>query len=285
MRQDRSDWLDRLRIQHDWIDHLARAGERYWRNDVEYLSLKVVSRGLFLAVTVMLALLYVLSIITNLLPGTNEIAIPLTTLPAEQDLGAIVDQTFSKSSGAVLNVVGLLTLVVSATYTTKALRHGSERVLRPELSKQVRLLKPGNLLAGLGLALSVLLSWLLGMSTAVRTAAINELLGFHVSRLLVNVGKGLIVGLTITLIMLALFIAWRRMTAGASTRTVLAACAVLAGFIVGANFVLLYTFILALVDPNTSGGVVLVLTILAWVNVVARGFFYTACWVAEINNR
>ena len=53
--------------------------------------------------------------------------------------------------------------------------------------------------------------------------------------------------------------------------------------VVGANFVLIYTYLGALYDPDTSGGVVLVLTILAWVNIVARALFYVECWIVETN--
>lgn len=50
---------------------------------------------------------------------------------------------------------------------------------------------------------------------------------------------------------------------------------------VGANFLLLYSYIATLIDPDSSSGVVLVLTLLVWVNAVVRGLFFTQCWIAE----
>ena len=51
-------------------------------------------------------------------------------------------------------------------------------------------------------------------------------------------------------------------------------------FLIVADYVLLYTYLAALVDPDTSAGVVLVMAILAWVNLVVRVLFRAECWLA-----
>lgn len=293
-----------LRARHGWIDHLARAAAHYRGDRIEYHALVVVSRGLFLTIAGVMVFLYVLSFITDLLPGTNELVIPTATLPDARDLGSVVDEALVQFQSAVLGIVGLVTLLVSATLTARALRNGTRRVFAGDAAPQVRALAPSNLLIGLGPALMILISWLLALSTAVRTAAIGALLGADVSRSLVPVGKALTIAVAFVLIAAVVYLCFRRAAANAASaaekagsaanagsvtasappaqlrRTTLVAAAVFAAFLTAANFLLLYSYVGALIDPHTSGGVVLVLTILTWVNAVARALFLAECWVA-----
>ncbi len=241
----------------------------------------MVYRGLFLAVTVMLMVLYVLSRITSVMPGTNEITIPTLSLPDSTDLGVIVDRAFATSRGAVFDVLGAFTLIAAAYYTARALRRGSVVVLDPAHPRRERLISPRDLLLGLLLSLVVLVSWLLVLLTAVRTAAIVEIVGAGVPRWAVHVGKGVAVLGSAAILTALVFLPLRGLDRRSPRGEVVLASVLFALFIVAANFVLLYAYIAALVDPNTSGGVVLVLTLLAWVNVVARGIFYVECWLAE----
>jgi hypothetical protein len=48
--------------------------------------------------------------------------------------------------------------------------------------------------------------------------------------------------------------------------------------VVGANFFLLYTYVGALINPAVSAGIVLVLTLLVWVNLVVRTYLGALCW-------
>jgi hypothetical protein len=50
--------------------------------------------------------------------------------------------------------------------------------------------------------------------------------------------------------------------------------------VVGANFFLLYTYVGALINPAVSAGIVLILTLLLWVNIVVRAYLGALCWVA-----
>lgn len=270
-----------VRARWPVADRLARAEERYRRRNVEYASLVVVYRALFLAICVMLGVLYVLAYLTSLMPGVNEITIPTIDVPTDFDLGAAVQDALLRSRSTLLDVLGMLTLILSATYTAKALRQGSEQVLRPEAGRRIRTLHPGNLVAGMGLALVILLGWLLALATAVRTSAIAELLDAHLARPLVGVGKGVLVLASVALMTLAVFLPLRRIGRRYRTGELLVASAAFAAFTVGANFVLIYSYLGALIAPNTSSGVVLVLAILAWVNVVSRALFYVECWIVE----
>jgi hypothetical protein len=131
------------------------------------------------------------------------------------------------------------------------------------------------------LAAVILLGWLLALATAVRTSAIGELLDSDPSRPLVGVGKGFLILASVGLLTLAVFLPMRRIASRYRTGPVLIASAAFAAFTVAANFVLIYSYLGALIAPNTSSGIVLVLAILAWVNVVARALFYVECWIAE----
>jgi uncharacterized BrkB/YihY/UPF0761 family membrane protein len=262
------------------VDHLVRAELRFRQDQVLYLALVVTYRALFLSIVLMLAFLYVLGLVTSVLPGTNEIVIPIVSLPTDQDLGAIVNQTFTRSSGAVMDVLGVATLLFSATYTAKAMRQGTENILRADRARRIRTFDPRNLAVGVFLAAIVLLSWLLVLSTAIRRAAVAEIIGLS-SPTAVNVAKGVIIVTAWLLIAAVVFAALRIADKEHRTQTIALGSAVFAAFVVAANFVLIYSYIAALVDPDTSGSVVVVLTILAWVNIVVRGLFYTQCWIAE----
>lgn len=275
--------FDRARARWGSLDHVARAVERYRGRQVEYSALIVVYRALFLAICVMLGVLFALEGVTHVMPGVNEVIIPTAQAPSDLDLGAAVEVALLRSRGAVLDVLGWLTFLLSATYTAKALREGSWKVLRPGEPRRFHTWRPRNLIAGLLLALVVLAGWLLALGTAIRTAAISELLNTPVPRPLVSIGKVGLVVLAEVLLTLAVFLPIRRVSRRYRAAPSLLASALFAAFVVAANFVLIYTYLGALYDPDTSGGVVLVLTILAWVNIVARALFYVECWIVETN--
>ena len=110
-----------------------------------------------------------------------------------------------------------------------------------------------------------------------RTAAIGALLGADVSRSLVPVGKATI-AVAFVLIAAVVYLCFRRAAANAASaaekagsaanagsvtasappaqlrRTTLVAAAVFAAFLTAANFLPLYSYVGALIDPHTSGG-------------------------------
>lgn len=271
------------RAARPWFDRLLRAAHRYRQRTVAYYALRVVVRGLFLAVSAMLAFLFILARVTSLLPGANEISIPTARVPADTDLGAIISATLDQSTGAVLDVVGAATLAVSAYVTARALREGTAEVLAAgdagRLKHKRRFVR--DALAGIGLAVAALVGWTLALATAIRTRALSRLLGVDLARELVPVGKALLVLASVLALLAALWVVMRRVAPTAPGGDVLLAATLLAAFVVGANFVMLYSYVTALLNPHTAGGVVLVLTLLAWVNLVVRGYFYTMCWLAE----
>lgn|GEM_PF-1363068 len=275
-----SERLASARRNHATIDHLARAHTHFRNDKVEYLALVVTYRALFLSMVLMLALLYVLSLLTSVLPGTNEIVLPIVALPSDLDLGKIVTETFADSSGALLDIFSLLTLILSATYTAKALRQGSRNVLRPDGDHRVATFDVRNLGVGFLMASVTLVSWLLAMSTTIRRAAIQEMTGIG-NPLMVNLGKALAIIAAWLLITAAVFVSLRIVDDTRASRTILVSAGVFAVFVVAANVGLVYAFIWTLADPDTSGSVLFVLTILAWVNIVIRGLFYAQCWIAS----
>lgn len=270
----------RMRRRHRWFDHIARAVNRYSRDRVEYHALVVVSRGLFLTIATVMVLLYALSAVTHLLPGTNEIVIPTVSLSDSQDLGAVVDRVLEQFQSAVVGLVGVGTLLISAALTARALRQGTRQVFAPGSARSVGRFAPSNLAIGLGLAAVTLVSWLLALATAVRTAAISEMLGADVSRTLVPVGKAVTVAIAFALITLVTYTGLRASSRDQHPRTVLAGAVAFSAFLTAANFFLLYAYVGALIGHDSAGGVVVVLTVLTWVNAVVRALFLTECWVA-----
>lgn len=256
------------------------AGESYGYGNIEFFAMKVVSRGLFLAVTMLLLLLYCLAYITSQLPGVNEIAIPTMALPDQVDLGAAVERAYESTRGAVIGLLGAVTLVVSATFTAKALRQGVRSVFATTTGR-VRTLDLTNLLIGVGLAVLGVALWLMTLGTAIRTSAIRQLLGVtELSPWLVAGGKFTLIVAQWALLAAIVSHTARRHGPTVRQRDALLAGAAFSAFVTLLNFLMIYSYIRALFDPDTSGSVVLVLSLLTWVNVVVRAFFLTMCWAA-----
>ena len=274
-------WWHGLCARHPRVDRVSRAVSRYHERNIEYFALRVIVRGLFLAVTTMLVFIYAIGRVSSVIPGDNEITVPTTDLPSTVDVGLIAQNTLSTSSGRLLSVVGVVTLLVSAFYTGRALRDAAAEVFRKppaERSPVARWLLDG--LRGLLVALLVLTSWLLALATTVRTRVILTLTGADISRPAVNAGKWVLLVLSVALIAAVVYFSLRRAATGARKRDLLLASVLFGLFMTVMNLLLLYTYIAAIIDPHTSGGVVLVLTVLAWVNLVIRALLLAQCWVA-----
>lgn len=273
-------WLTRARERRAWIDRMVTAAETYGYGNIEFFAMKVVSRGLFLAVTMLLMLLYCLVYITSQLPGVNEIAIPTMALPDQIDLGAAVQGAYEATRGAVIGVLGTLTLVISATFTAKALRQGI-RCVFADASERVHTFDITNLLVGVGLALLGVALWLMTLGTAIRTSALRQLLGVaELSPWLVTGGKVTLIVVQWGILAAIVSHVVRRHGTRVERRDALIAGAGFSAFVTLLNFVMIYSYVRALFDPDTSGSIVLVLSLLTWVNVVVRAFFLTMCWAA-----
>lgn len=263
-----------MRIPSVLVDTVGR----YRSLDMEYPALRVVGRGLFLAVMLMVAFLYVFARVTDLVAGDNEVLIPTTTMGPDVDLGALARGAFTRTSAAVVSVVGSLTLIVSAMLTAHAMRLGTRRALTGPGADRPSLLSWST--AGLALLLScgVLATWLLTLATSIRRSAWVALLGQELSPAVVDTGKVLAVVLSLLIIGGGMLV-WLRLVLRRIPRVGLAAAGIVAVVVVTANFFLLYTYIGALINPAVSGGIVLVLTLLVWVNVVVRAYLGALCWV------
>ena len=247
---------------------------------MEYPALRVVGRGLFLAVMLMVGFLFVFTRVTDLVAGTNEVLIPTVNVSADVDLGALAQGAFSRPSASVVSIVGLLTLLVSALLTGHALRQGSHRALLGDAAPRVRLLSGRTIAVSVGLAVGVFATWLLTLATAIRHRAWIALLGSDVPRAVIDVGKVLAVVASLLIVAAGvLFVV--RLLLGYLPRRSLAAAALVAVVVVGANFFLLYTYVGALINPAVSAGIVLVLTLLLWVNITVRTYLGALCLVGD----
>lgn len=256
---------------------LAAAARRYRDLHLEYSALRVVGRGLFLAVMLMVAFLYVLSRATDVLPGANEVVIPTTSLSADVDLGALASGAFSQTSASVVSIIGALSLIISALLSGHALRDGTRRAMLGEAADRVRLLSWGTVIVAAALSVIVLVTWLLTLATSIRYRAWVTLLGGDVGTGAVNAGKALVVLISLALVAGGVLVSVRVITGTLSSRSLVASL-VIAVVVVGANFFLLYTYVGALINPNVSAGLVLILTLLLWVNIVVRVHLGTLAW-------
>lgn len=256
---------------------MAQAVDRYHDRRVEYFALRVNLRGLFLAVTTMLVFIYVLGLVTDVLPGDNEITVPTVSVPTQTDLGALIRNSAEGAAGRVLGVLGAVSLAISAYYTARALRQATDEIFaRPPAGKRVARVRDAG--TGLVIAGLVLGSWLLALGTAIRTRVIVTVTGIDVDRLAVDLGKmGLLAG-SCALIAAAVYLPLRDATG--NRRDLLIGGLVFGAFTTLANLILLYAYIGSIINPRTSSGVVLVLTVLAWVSLVVRALFIIQCWVA-----
>lgn len=253
---------------------------RYRGLDLEHAALRVVGRGLFLAVMLMVAFLFVFARVTDLIAGDNEVLIPTASVSASIDLGALAQGAFSRTSASVVSVIGIVTLIVSAIFTGHALREGSRRALLGDTASRVRLLSGRTIAVSLALGLVVFVTWLLTLATSIRRRAWSTLIGRDLDAAVVDAGKALAVLLSLSLIAVAVLLVVRLVLGRLPRGSSLAAAAV-ALIVVGANFFLLYTYVGALINPAVSAGIVLIFTLLLWVNICVRTYLAALCWVGS----
>jgi len=259
-------------------DTLRQVLGRYRQLDLEYAALRVVGRGLFLAVMLMVAFLFVFTRVTDLIAGTNEVLIPTTVVNPDVDLGALAQGAFSRTSASVVSVIGAITLILSALLTAHALRRGSRRALLGDAEGAAPLISGRTIAYAVILAVGVFATWLLTLATSIRHRAWVTLIGHDISTLSVDVGKALAVVASLLLVGGGVLLVIRITLGRLAGRAVIAA-AIVAIVVVVANFFLLYTYVGALINPAVSAGLVLVFTLLLWVNICVRAYLGALCWV------
>ena len=262
---------------------LTRTVSRYRRLDMEYAALRVVGRGLFLAVMLMVAFLYVFARVTDLIAGDNEVLIPTASVSTSIDLGALARGAFSRTSASVVSVLGVVTLIASALLTGHALRQGSRRALLGEHAAPVRLFSGRTIAVSFLLAVAVFITWLLTLATSIRRRAWSALLGRELGDLTVDAGKVLAVVASVAIIAVGVLVVIRLVGGRLTGRALIAALSV-SVVVVVANFLLLYTYVGALINPAVSAGIVLILALLLWVNICVRAYLGALCWVGAISS-
>ena len=264
-------------------DWLTATVSRYRGLDIEYAALRVVGRGLFLAVMLMVAFLYVFVRVTDLISGTNEVLIPTVAVNPDVDLGALAQGAFSRTSASVVSVIGVFTLIASALLTGHAIRQGSRRALLGEHASPVKLLSGGTLAVSLLLSVGVFITWLLTLATSIRHRAWIALLSRDVSTTAIDAGKVLAVVASVLIVAAGVLLVVR-LVLGHLSRRALAAATLVSLIVVAANFFLLYTYVGALINPDVSAGIVLIFTLLLWVNICVRAYLAALCWVGTSNS-
>lgn len=256
---------------------------RYRTLHLEYAALRVVGRGLFLAMMLMVVFLFVFTRATSLVAGENEVIVPTVTVAPTVDLGELATGSFTRTSGAVVSLVGIATLVISALWTSYALRRGTTMVLRGDDGEQAHWRSWRTIALAVLLPVVILATWLLTLSTSLRRRAWSVIAGRELDPLVVNGGKACAVALGFLIIAGITLAAIRATTGRLNGRDVVAAS--LIGVVtVACNFMLLYTYVGSLINPNVSGGIVLVFALLLWVNIVVRVYLGALCWAAMPRN-
>lgn len=263
-------------------DSVTRTIARYRSLSIEYSALKVVSRGLFMILVLMVILLYVFVRVTDVIDGTNEVLIPTVAVNPDVDLGALAQGAFSRTSASVVSVVGLLTLIVSTLFTAHAVRQGSHRALLGDDARRIRLLDWRTIAAATALAVGILATWVLTLATSIRHRAWVAILGWDVPTVVVDAGKVAAVGISLVIVATGVAVTVRAI-AGRLTNRALVAAGLAAIVIAAMNFLLLYTYIGALINPAVSAGLVLVFALLLWVNICVRIYLGALCWLGSAN--
>lgn len=255
---------------------------RYQHAGMEYFALKVVGRGLFLVIMLMVGFLFIFTFVTNLFVGVNEIVVPTVDVDANVDLGNLVASTFSRVSGAVVSTSGVLVLLVSAMLTASALREGSHRALASDELSTIKLFHLRTCIAAVALSSLIMFTWLMTLATAIRHRAWEMILGRAFPEWIIDSAKFLAVVATMAVIVLSIAGYVRSIIRTPTTGKTIGVALLITTIFVGASFALLYTYVGALVNPRASTGLLLVLALLLWVNVVVRTYLVGLCWIAAL---
>jgi len=258
---------------------------RYRALDIEYAALRVVGRGLFLAVILMVVFLFVFARVTDQISGINEVLLPTVSVDPSVDLGALVRNSFARTSGAVVSFVGVFTLVASAIFTASALRQGTARALHGIREPQPHLRQWQTLGIAVTVPTVILGTWLLTLGTSIRRTAWSELVGMELGDIPVNVAKALAVLLQWLILSGAVALVIRRVSGVWPSGSAVAIIAGVGGLVTAANYFLLSTYVGALINPEVSAGIVLILTVLLWVNIVVRVYLGALCLIAITRER
>lgn len=261
---------------------LIASFRRYQDAGLEYFALKVVGRGLFLVIMLMVGFLFVFTYVTSLFVGVNEVVVPTVDVDSGVDLGNLVASTFSRVSGAVVSISGVLVFLVSAMLTTFAIRQGSHRALSSENLSRIRLFQLRTFVGAAALSSLIMLTWLTTLATAIRQRAWEMIIGRPLPEWSVDTAKFFAVAAVMGIVVLSIAGYVRSIKRTVTMKETLGVAFLVAAIFVGASFALLYTYVGAVVNPRASAGLLLVLALLLWVNVVVRSYLFGLCWIASI---
>ena len=122
------------------------------------------------------------------------------------------------------------------------------------------------------------ITWLLTLATAIRRRAWSTILGIDLNPVFVDIAKVAAVVISLAIVASGVILATRSIL-GRIPKVAYTNAIVVATTVVAANFFLLYTYIGSLVNPAVSAGIVLILTLLLWVNICVRVYFGALCGI------
>jgi hypothetical protein len=107
------------------------------------------------------------------------------------------------------------------------------------------------------------------------------ILGTRLPEWVVDGAKLLAIAAVMIVVVLAIALYVDSITRTGVTKKTIGVVIVIAGVFVAASFALLYTYVGALVNPRASTGLLFVLALLLWVNVVVRSFLVGLSWIGS----
>lgn len=123
----------------------------------------------------------------------------------------------------------------------------------------------------------VMLTWIVALATSLRHRAWTSILGQPIPEVAVNLGKAFAIAAVIVLVAAVMGAYAQRLGRVRLGPVPWLIAKLAAGVAVAASFFLLYTYIGALINLRASTGVIFVVTLLLWVNIVVRAYFVGLC--------
>ena len=264
-----------------WLHRIVSAYERYLRRSVGRQASVVTYVAYFLAFPLLVVYLIVIEAVLTASPRAAQALANMLDLEQPGDIADMVSSTSDSSFNAFLGFVGAIGVIIAAAATASNLRAGMDSIFGTTSPRRSLLVAPAlDFSAGIWLAVTLLASWVLALTSLTRRRVATEVIGSQIGSAAVFAIKFGSVALALLLLAWSFAHFLHRVKPSVSTRSRLLGAAAIAVFVVACNYVFLFFLVSTLVDPNGGGGFGLALVLLLWVSVVVRGAMFITCWIA-----
>ena len=264
-----------------WLDRIVSAYERYLRRSVGRQASVVTYVAYFLAFPLLVVYLIIIDAVLTASPRAALALASMLDIEHPGDIAGTVSSTSDSSFNAFLGFVGAIGVVFAAAATASNLRAGMDSIFGTSSPRRSLLVAPAlDFSAGIWLAVTLLASWVLALTSLTRRRVATEVIGSQIGAPAVFAIKFGSVALALLLLGWSFTHFLHRVKPSISKRSRPYGAAAVAVFVVACNYVFLFFLVSTLVDPEGGGGFGLALVLLLWVSVVVRGAMFLTCWVA-----